>query len=258
MSPPNVNPPGLKVLSWNIGKRIPKRLKQISAAIDSVQPDVLTLQEVPSGQATTLNRALASLGLHHIRHSHSPMPEGIQAEFRHHCVIASRWPLRRENPDADAWRAEAPFPESLCRAVVEAPFGPVDVLTTHIPNGTTYGWGKIDTFDVLAESLRKAPDAPRVLTGDFNEPEHFRSSGQIEPWGGDDWREGVLSVLAGQSQHGLRDAYRDRHGVEVPTPITPIGSSASPARPAASITPSSPGTSRLSTAGTATIGTARR
>ena len=31
---------------------------------------------------------------------------------------------------------------------------------------------------------------------------------------------GVRSVLAGASQHGLRDAYRDRQGVETATPVT--------------------------------------
>ena len=35
-----------------------------------------------------------------------------------------------------------------------------------------------------------------------------------------DWSNGVRSVLAGSDQHGLRDAYRDRHGFTVATPVT--------------------------------------
>ena len=234
----------IKVLSWNIAKRIPKRLEQISAAIDSEQPDILTLQEVPSGQAATLDRALVSLGLGHVRHSHDPSPEGTGdgAKMSHHCVIASRWPMYDKNPDEDAWRAEAPYPEALCDAVVDVSCGPLHVFTAHIPNGSTYGWDKIDTFNVLADTLMTSPDTPRILTGDFNEPKLFLSSGQILTWGGEDmlpdggidftatdkeqalaqmdWRYGVLSVLAGQAHHGLRDAYRDRHGFDVLPPVT--------------------------------------
>ena len=48
------------------------------------------------------------------------------------------------------------------------------MFTVHIPSGSNCGWKKIDTFHVLSATLRGACDSPRILTGDFNEPEMFR------------------------------------------------------------------------------------
>ena len=79
----------------------------------------------------------------------------------------------------DKWRRSAPFPELLGRATVAAPDGETDVFTAHVPNGAGNGWKKIDTFNVLSDALRRGDDSPRVLTGDFNEPQQFRRSGQI-------------------------------------------------------------------------------
>ena len=142
------------------------------------------------------------------------------------------------------WRRRAPFPELLARATVSLPDEQdIDVFTAHIPNGSGNGWRKIDTLNVLSATLRRALDSPRILTGDFNEPKRFRQSGQIVPFGEKihedggtsirGWKtqfgvrrrnmeraNGVRSVLAGASQHGLRDAYRDLHGFETATPVT--------------------------------------
>ena len=234
------------LLSWNVHyQSLSGRLKAVADAIGSVEPDVVTLQEVPSKHALAAGNALVSLGLLHVRNSHDPFsPRGRAGNAKpYHCLIASRWPLVRA-PGGDNWRSGAPFPELLGRVLVDAPFGLVDVFTVHIPNGANNGWKKIDTFDTLAVALRRAPDAPRILTGDFNEPEQFRSSGQLVTFGWEnkhpdggvsirrrrnddgtkraraDWSSSVRSVLDGPSQHGLRDAYRDRHGVSGPTPVT--------------------------------------
>lgn len=166
-------------------------------------------------------------------------PEGLGGRKIYQCFIASRWPVEARG---DKWRRTAPFPELLGRATVDTPDGKLDVFTAHIPNGAGNGWKKLDTFNVLSAALRKAGDAPRILTGDFNEPAQFRRSGQIVTFGenrrkdggttspawkdsfgderrGIEWMNGVRSVLAGASQHGLRDAYRDLHGYG-PMPVT--------------------------------------
>ena len=152
----------------------------------------------------------------------------------HQCLIASRWKL---TPDDIGRPREAPYPESLGRATVSAPGErEIDVFTAHIPNGSGNGWRKIDTFHVLAAELRRANDSPRILTGDFNEPKRFEDSGQIvtfeecevgcwrDQFGDErsriEWINGVLSVLDGESQHGLRDAYRVRNGFQTPDLVT--------------------------------------
>ena len=53
------------------------------------------------------------------------------------------------------------------------------MFTAQIPNGSKYGWKKIDTFHVLSAALRGPDDSPRILTGDLNEPKRFEDSGQI-------------------------------------------------------------------------------
>lgn len=221
------------ILSWNVNFRRPKKL---IAKIEAKEPDIVTLQEVSRASSDDWVKRLKDIGLVACHLS----GEGFSKKS-YQCLIASRWNL---TPDAVKWRENAPFPELLGRATVSvAADGAIDVFTAHIPNGSGNGWKKIDTFHVLSAALRGASDSPRILTGDFNEPRSFQRSGEIVTFvegthevGGTagpthhgkcgekrpriEWTNGVLSVLSGVSHHGLRDAYRDRHGFEWPTPVT--------------------------------------
>lgn len=239
------------LLSWNIHfQSLPGQLRNVIEAIRSASPDVVTLQEVKTSLADDVARRLADIGLVHAFWSGKDAPPtamrkpprvGRLKRKDYQCLIASRWPV---TASGNRWRRRAPFPELLARATVCVPDEQdIDLFTAHIPNGSGNGWRKIDTFTVLSATLRRALDSPRILTGDFNEPKRFRQSGQIVPFGekihedggtsirgwktqfGDRRRNmeranGVRSVLAGASQHGLRDAYRDLHGIETATPVT--------------------------------------
>jgi len=221
------------LLSWNVNRRRPG---DHAAKIESVGPDIVTLQEVTRNRANEWVDRLKDIGLgHHYRSGDNALA------LSHQCLIASRWKL---TPNDIGRPRQAPYPESLGRVTVSVPGeGDIDVFTAHIPNGSGHGWRKIDTFTVLSATLRRALDSPRILTGDFNEPKRFRQSGQIVPFGEKihedggtsirGWKtqfgvrrrnmeraNGVVSVLAGASQHGLRDAYRDLHGFETATPVT--------------------------------------
>jgi len=232
----------MHLLSWNVDQLgSAKRIEAVANAIGSTEPDIVTLQEVRSRHASKVAEALHGCGLEHVWHSHDPPPcNGREVRKAYNCMIASRWPLT-DPPGRDAWRCAAPFPETLGRVTVQAPAVDIDLFTAHIPHGSGHGWKKIDTFETLALALRSGTDSPRILTGDFNEPKTFLSSGQIltfagervdadgsmsalpESWKGrplEDWSKGVRSVLADTSRHGLRDAYRDRHGFTVATPAT--------------------------------------
>ena len=242
------------LLSWNIHfQSLPGKLDKVIEAIRSVSPDILTLQEVKTSLANDVVGRLADIGLVHAHCSGKNAPPTAMREppqvgrskrlkrKDYQSLIASRWPVTAAG---SRWRRSAPFPELLARAKVFLPDGQeIDLFTVHIPNGSGNGWRKTDTFNVLSAALRRGNDSPRILTGDFNEPKRFRQSGQIVPFGekihGDkgtsvrgyhtklkDRRpnmervNGVRSVLDGASQHGLRDAYRDLHGVETATPVT--------------------------------------
>ncbi len=239
------------LLSWNIHfQSLPGQLHNVIEAIRSVSPDILTLQEVKTSLADDVASRLADIGLVHAFWSSKHAPPTAMRKLPpirrlkrkdYQCLIASRWPM---TAGGNRWRRRAPYPELLARATVSLPDEHIiDVFTVHIPNGSGHGWRKIDTLNVLSAALRRGVDSPRILTGDFNEPKRFRKSGQIVPFGekihengGTSTRgcytkfgvtrpriqrtNGVRSVLDGASQHGLRDAYRDLHGVETATPVT--------------------------------------
>lgn len=239
------------ILSWNVHfQSLSGQLDNVVEAIRSARPDVVTLQEVKTSLADDMALRLADIGLVHAHWSGKKAPPTAMRKLPpirrlkrkiYQCLIASRWPMKASG---NRWRRRAPFPELLARATVSLPDEQdIDVFTAHIPNGSGHGWRKIDTFTVLSATLRRALDVPRILTGDFNEPKRFRQSGQIVPFGEKihedggtsirGWKtqfgvrrrnmeraNGVRSVLAGASQHGLRDAYRDLHGFETATPVT--------------------------------------
>ena len=230
----------LKLLSWNVHFRKPSyRIEDFGSLIKKIEsecPKIVTLQEVKRNLADDWAKHLSEIGLVH----HYPSGEN-GLTLSHQCLIASCWEL---TPNDIPRPREPPYPESLGRATVALPGKrEIDVFTAHIPNGIGNGWRKIDTLHVLAAELRRAKELPRVLTGDFNEPEWHPKLDKIKVWGegngapecwrdkfGDErpsieWATGVRSVLdCAVSKHRLRDAYRHRPSPEDETPddSTPI------------------------------------
>ena len=220
------------LLSWNVNFRRPG--DQI-AEIKAKGPDIVILQEVKVRFAKDWAKRLSDIGFGHHYLSGEDVWSGKDAQAAsYQCLIASHWTV---TPDDIGWRRCAPYPELLGRTTVSVPGeGEFEVFTAHIPNGDGNGWKKIDTFHVLAAELRRANDSPRILTGDFNEPKRFEDSGQIvtfeecevgcwrDQFGDErpriEWINGVLSVLDGESQHGLRDAYRNPLGSKTRNPVT--------------------------------------
>ncbi len=227
----------MRVLSWNIHaiRGADERLTRIVDAIAGQQSDVVLLQEVASryGLPARLRGALRERGLTHFHFGgHGPI-----AGKRYGNVIAARWPVR-PYPRVTA----APFPQLIARAMVDHPGGTVDVLNVHVPNGVGNGWRKIETLEVLADLLERAEDAPRILAGDFNEPQAWPSRAPLISFGqcrrGDTWTtEGTVTYLGetdsrerwqravervlDNPHHGLRHAYRS-YAPDAPTPGTHI------------------------------------
>ena len=108
------------------------------------------------------------------------------------------------------------------------------VITAHIPNGSSYGWQKIDTFVVLNDLVRRAKGKPCIVTGDFNEPQFVMHDGHVVTWGQKpdgrggfvvdeaDWTDDSGRTGAGREwdpavrwlfeKSGLRHAYWEAHG----------------------------------------------
>jgi endonuclease/exonuclease/phosphatase family metal-dependent hydrolase len=222
------------LLSWNVRGQGLKgsRLERVIDAIVGEKPGLVTLQEVPTVLADNLREGLAAAGLKDFHHS-----GGAGKSYGN--VIASRWPIEAAKRSKNA----GPYPELVARAKVAVPGGRLDLITVHVPNGAGHGWEKVAFFEALGQLLREAGDAARILTGDFNEPQTWFSSGQMVTFGqrlkeagsvtiprklskivspggtsetkdGLVWTRAVRSVLAGESEHGLRNVYRDLHGYE--------------------------------------------
>lgn len=223
------------VLSWNVHaiRGIgPRRLRRVMDAIASLEPDVVMLQEVGHKPelVTRFRDGLVGIGLAGFFYSGDPKHESK----RYGNVIASRWRLE---PHKVGWAPGSPWHQLLARATVTVDGTEVDVLSSHIPNGSGNGWRKIDTFEALASALNSAPDMPRILGGDFNEPRHVNADGSVITFGSEQiddgsyamigdwtlfgethprsrWDLAVKSVLDGAATHGLRHAFVDRHHPE--------------------------------------------
>lgn len=222
-------------LTWNIhGNRgvSAERLGRIVEAIISIMPDVVLLQEV----GNEVMAALATkLDTHHFSSCAVPGPSD---EKKYGNMIAARGTVRV----APSGWATVPWPHLLTRATVSVDGRDIDVIAAHIPNGSGNGWRKIETLEGLADALEAAPAMARIVGGDFNEPRSFLPDGQLVSFGakklgdreyslegdrrfavtpGTDanedcsrrrWDNAVQRVLAATAPHGLRHAFRERHG----------------------------------------------
>jgi len=221
------------ILSWNvhaiygIGAR---RFENVMASIASMQPDIVMLQEVARQPELVdrFGRGLSSVGLPGFFYSGTMQVE----RKKYGNIVASRSSLRPEGP---GWAPGVPWHQLLCRATVTLNGTAIDVIAAHMPNGSANGWKKIETFEALAAYLRDARRGPRLVGGDFNEPQAILENGTLVSFGSRKtrdgefdlggirkrngeahprvrWDQGVRSVLDGEAEHGLRRAYSDRHG----------------------------------------------
>lgn len=157
-------------------------------AITSREPDVVTLQEANDRVA----KRLAESGYEHqVYGRDGSYPAGLRDHVpKHGALVASRWPL---TPDI-GWTAGACYPSLFARAVIETPIGPVDVVTAHIPNGSSNGWRKAQHCQILGRTLRAAAPGARILTGDFNEPREFLPDGRVLSFGAELRASGELAL----------------------------------------------------------------
>ena len=75
------------------------------------------------------------------------------------------------------------MPESLVQTSVSVSGRSFLVFSVHIPNGSGYGWKKIDTLEALNDVVREAKGNAWVVAGDFNEPQYTLQDGRIVTWG---------------------------------------------------------------------------
>jgi endonuclease/exonuclease/phosphatase family metal-dependent hydrolase len=217
----------IELLSWNVAARKGRLGDQVTAIRDR-GPDILALQEVTPELAGSWETELANLT--DLRCAEKTLT-GVEEKGARGVLLASRWPLERLAVSTDG----LPFPEKMLGVVVhEAPGGPLEVYTTHVPRGVSNGWDKIRHLEALHRCLSGSEGNRRVLCGDFNAPRDEWSDGTVITWAQDPatgelnrrpgwrlrrrdgdpswdpgrWDAGERNVLEGLAQCDLTDVFR--------------------------------------------------
>jgi endonuclease/exonuclease/phosphatase family metal-dependent hydrolase len=219
----------INVVTWNVNLRVADVLDALNGV---VEPDVLTLQEVRFSQRTAFEKRLGKMGLKCCPDSQRHTRGKVYGN-----LIASRWTIEPIQPRYS--RDEPPWRELLVQASVSVDGRSFLVINVHIPNGSGYGWKKIDTFNALRDMARRAKDRPCIVTGDFNEPQliPLQDGRRLVTWGqwwdarqgrfvcwrprkdpsgrprsDEEWDETVRWLFEKEDEHGMRHAYWEAQG----------------------------------------------
>lgn len=211
----------MRLISWNVAGRV-KRCEQQVGLITSRAPDIIALQEVTTKSYSQFEYLLKEHGFNHIIES---VQLASELSRRYGELIASRFPLTKLPPS----EINIPYQERVLSTTIEAPTGPIELHTAHIPPGSSNGWIKIDTFEGIYNRLAMTSDVPRILCGDFNSPQFEKLDGTIVTWGQKEkpngevyikrnyqrWDAGERSVIEGLTEFDLPDVYRLLNGYGV-------------------------------------------
>lgn len=138
-------------------------------------------------------------------------------------LTASRWPIKTVVKPSEF---EVPYLERVLAVVIDLEGEPLELINTHVPDGSGHGWRKVEHFEGLYRYVARTwspSHSPRLLCGDFNSPRLELSDGTVYTWAqteqgrlrtrrGQRWDAAERSVILGLKAFDLHDAYRTRHG----------------------------------------------
>jgi exonuclease III len=196
----------MRLVSWNVAGRIARQPEQ-AAAVLSLAPDVVALQEVTVNSLPLWRAALDEAGL---THSACPLDDAMPPKPRRLAVLtASRTPLERND------LGELPWPERALSVDV----GGIELLNVHSPISPSPNLAKVLTHEALFAHAR---DRERIaICGDLNTPRRTHedgtvltfahtSKGNLRPERGERWAAAERAlVYTLRAQHGWRDAFLD-------------------------------------------------
>lgn len=209
----------MKLISWNIAGRVSNNQAQIEALLNC-KPSIICLQEIRKNALVTLRHLLAQAGYIYI-------DDTVHLAISHGRVKGSLTASQYPGETLIDY-IPTPHPESVLSSRLQTPFGSIDLHNAHIPNGSSYGWKKIETFEAIFQTLSTEKDHLRILCGDFNSPQAESPPEETITWGQRikknnqvvlgkrdiRWHEGEYSVIRGLEKHNLVDAFRTLHGFQ--------------------------------------------
>jgi len=173
------------------------------------EADVVCLQEVRASTVGEWREALASDGLAGFLDS-----SRFANRRRLFNLTASRWPL------GELPAVGAPQPERVLSAVIDSPFGPIDIHNAHVPPAPSNGLVKVETCEALYERLARPSDRHRILCGDLNTPRRELADGTVETFASNHpehearWDAAERGLLTGLAPWGLDDVFRELNGYD--------------------------------------------
>jgi exonuclease III len=198
----------VRIVSWNVAGRL-KRQPEQAAAVLSVAPDVVALQEVTINSVELWREALGEAGL---EWSLTPLDEAIPPKPRRLAVlVASRRPGER------LALGGLPWPERAVSVEIDG----IEVLNVHSPISPAPDLAKVLTHEALYAYAKERP-GPIVIVGDLNTPRRTHDDGTILTFAhttkgtlrlerGERWNaaESAL-VYTLRAEHGWRDEFLDQ------------------------------------------------
>jgi exonuclease III len=198
----------MRLVSWNVAGRLKRQAEQ-AAAVLSMAPDVVALQEVTRNSVELWRAALRDGGL---VHDATPLDDGPLPKPRRLAVLtASRTPLERYD-----LAPELPWPERAVSVRVDG----VEILNVHSPIAPSPGLAKVLTHEALYAYAKGRP-GPIVLCGDLNTPRRthedgsvmtfaYTSAGKLRPERGERWDAAESALVHTlRAEHGWEDAFLD-------------------------------------------------
>ena len=201
----------MRLISWNVAASARARARRQAEALAEHAPDVVALQEVTRVTELVFPALLQDIGMPHVQSSRALAEQNAvdPAPMRAGILIASRWPFRVLPPS----EFPIPWPQCVLSVVLDSPWGEVELHSAHVPNGSSYKWKKVETFEGIFARLARSSALPRILCGDFNSPKDELEDGTVIPWGETRarWAAAELSVITGLAEFDLADVYRSLH-----------------------------------------------
>jgi exonuclease III len=193
----------MKLVTWNLGRKERHAARQLEVLAEQ-QADVVALQEVTRGGLPLL---VAGLRKHGLEHALSSFQLGNQYGFGN--LIASRWALGLTSDGS----FDVPYPERILSAMIQSPFGDLELHNVHVPAATSSGVDvKIGTFNGIYKRLAHPVTHKRILCGDFNTPKAELPDGTTTFWGTATQQKAERKVILGLARFDLVDTYRTLHG----------------------------------------------
>ncbi len=201
----------MRLLTWNVAGRV-KRHPEQAAAVLSLAPDVVALQEVTKTTLPLWRATLADAGLEHsacpLDHAAPPKPRRLGV------LTASRAPIEELEPPPDL-----PWFERVLAVRVDG----IEIVNVHSPISPSPDLAKVRTHEAVAAYLQ--PRDRVVLCGDLNTPRRdlpdgtvltfaHESDGSVRSDRGERWVDAERALVqALRLDHGWRDPFLE-HGAE--------------------------------------------